>query len=202
MAVLSFSFISGDLPIGGLMSMQKESIPPLPLVLKLVRVVREWVTPLPLKKQCKPVRSNDDSDLLERHGITRPKDVPPPPTLPPPTVVSVLRGPLNLPPLEEKSRPIISADDSDLLERHRITRPKDMPPPPTPPPIRVVSAWGKPRPPYEEKSERVPSENGGSKLAGLAQSPITFLRRLIKLVRGFLSRDASGTVEGSLPIKK
>jgi len=125
---------------------REESIPPLPPTPKMARVVSELSDPKPpVKETIRPDLSEDDRHIMEILGITPGEDVPPPPTPPPPTIVSVLRGPLNLPPLKERS-------------------------------------------------ERVPSENGGSKLAGLARSPITFLRRLIKLARRFLSRDASGTV--------
>jgi len=85
------------------MLIQKESIPLLLPAAKLLRVVRGWIAPPPVKERSEPVPPEDDSDLLESLGITPLKDMPPPPTPPPVTVVSVLRGPLNPPSVREKS---------------------------------------------------------------------------------------------------
>jgi len=181
------SFTSDDLQIGGFMSTQKESILPLPPAPQEVRVISVLRGPLNLppekKKRIESRVPKQEESIL-----------PLPPAPQEVRVISVLRGPLNLPPEKKKSKPVFPKDEREILESLGITPSRDTPPP-TPPPITVVSALGSRRPMYEENGERAPSENGGGKLAALALRSITFLRRLIKLVSRFLSRDASSTVE-------
>ena len=113
------------------MSMQKESMPPLPPAPKAFRVVSEW------------------------------------------------RGPLNPPPKKKRT------------ESREAKQDESIPPlPPAPKVVEVVSMWSGPKLVYEETGELVHPEIDGSKLARLVMILISSLRRLIKLVRRFISRSA------------
>jgi len=145
-------------------------MPPLPPAPKAVRVVSEWRGPLnppPKKKR------------TERYEAKQDESMPPLPPAPKAfRVVSEWRGPLDPPPPKKKRTESREAKPEESI----------------PPPIVVASEWSGPRPLYNENGELAHPESDGSKLTRLVLSPITSLRRLIKFVSRFLSRNASGTV--------
>ena len=118
---------------------------------------------------------------------TRKESIPPPP--PAPNLIREVSNwtpqPMDKGKSDRAFPESVPKSDSSIMEGRGSPQKESIPsPPPAPNFIRVVSSWiSQPR--HEKKSRRVLSKNSGGKSAGPALRLTSFLRRLIKLVRGF-----------------